>query len=92
MVKNNWCCNSHSVSRAYGELLFDCLDMGKPGTFRYFLEKYWLKQPEETWRELARAGKSKIQLPGQKRNLPGVRGLVRKGVALKWKVIILRWI
>lgn len=51
--KGCWCCDGHSVSQAYGELLFDCLEMGKPEAFRYFLEKYWLKQPEETWRELA---------------------------------------
>lgn len=46
-------CGRHNASRAYGQLLYDCLLMGKTEAFLYFREKYWRKQPEETRRELA---------------------------------------
>lgn len=45
--KPYWSCDKHGATYQYGCMLWDCLDQGKPEAFRYFYEKYWIKQPEE---------------------------------------------
>lgn len=58
--KHLWCyqyCEMAEPQPLYAELLIDSLTLGKPQYFRYFLEKYWLKQPGEKLRQRGETGK-----------------------------------
>lgn len=57
--KHLWCyqyCERAEPQSLYASMLFYSLTLGKPESFRYFLEKYWLTQPRERQRQRGDSG------------------------------------
>lgn len=57
--KHLWCyqyCEEAHPQPLYAAMLFYSLSLGKPDSFRYFLEKYWLQQPREAQRQRGETG------------------------------------
>lgn len=57
--KHLWCyqyCEYAQPQLLYAAILRSSLELEKPESFRYFLEKYWLALPRERWRQRGDTG------------------------------------
>lgn len=57
--RHQWCykyCERAEAQSLYATVLAYSLDLGEPESFRYFLEKYWLAQPKDRWRQRGDTG------------------------------------